>query len=94
MKETYEAAPASRYKVGSIPLISILGTIGFAFMVFTIVEFLSQSAFGILASTAVVSWVTAGVLVVATLIYYYVISAVRKRAGIDLRWAFRAVPPE
>lgn len=94
MKETYEAAPASRYKVGSIPLISILGAIGFAFMVFTIVEFLSQPAFGILASTAVVSWVTAGVLVVATLIYYYVISAVRKRAGIDLRWAFRTVPPE
>ncbi len=94
MKETYEASPASRFKVGRIPLISILGTIGFAFMVFTIVEFLTQSAFGILASTAVVSWVTAGILVVATLVYYFVISAVRKRAGIDLRWAFRTVPPE
>jgi basic amino acid/polyamine antiporter, APA family len=94
MKETYEASPASRYKVAGIPLISILGTIGFAFMIFTIVEFLSQSAFGILAGTAVVSWVTAGVLAVATLVYYFVISAVRKRAGIDLKWAFRTVPPE
>jgi basic amino acid/polyamine antiporter, APA family len=94
MRETYEASPASRFKVGNIPLVSILGVLGFAFMIFTIVEFLTQSAFGILASSAVVSWVTAGSLVAATLIYYYVISAVRKRAGIDLRWAFRAVPPE
>jgi hypothetical protein len=29
-----------------------------------------------------------------TLIYYFAISAVRKRAGIDLRWAFRSVPQE
>ncbi len=94
MKETYEASPASRFKIGGVPLVSILGVLGFAFMIFTIVEFLTQSAFGILASSAVVSWVTAGVLVVATLIYYFAISAVRKRAGIDLRWAFRSVPPE
>jgi basic amino acid/polyamine antiporter, APA family len=94
MKETYEASPASRFKVGSIPLISILGVIGFAFMIFTVVEFLTQSAFGILSGTAAVSWITAGVLVAATLVYYFVISAVRKRAGIDLRWAFRTVPPE
>jgi basic amino acid/polyamine antiporter, APA family len=94
MKETYEASPASRFKVGKIPLISILGVIGFAFMIFTIVEFLTQSAFGILASSAVVSWVTAGVLVAVTLVYYFVIASVRKRAGINLSWAFRSVPPE
>jgi basic amino acid/polyamine antiporter, APA family len=94
MKETYEASPASRFKVGSIPLISILGVVGFAFMIFTVVEFLTQSAFGILSGTAAVSWITAGVLVAATLVYYFVISAVRKRAGIDLRWAFQTVPPE
>jgi basic amino acid/polyamine antiporter, APA family len=94
MKETYEASPASRFKVGNIPLISILGVIGFAFMIFTIVEFLTQSAFGILASSAVVSWVTAGVLVAVTLVYYFVIASIRKRAGINLSWAFRSVPPE
>jgi len=94
MKETYEASPASRFKVGSIPLISILGVVGFAFMIFTVVEFLTQSAFGILSGTAAVSWITAGILVAVTLGYYFVISAVRKRAGIDLRWAFQTVPPE
>ena len=94
MKETYEASPASRFKVGSIPLISILGVVGFAFMIFTVVEFLTQSAFGILSGTAAVSWITAGILVAVTLAYYFVISAVRKRAGIDLRWAFQTVPPE
>jgi basic amino acid/polyamine antiporter, APA family len=94
MKETYEASPASRFKLGRIPLISILGVVGFAFMIFTVVEFLTQSAFGILSGSAAVSWITAGVLTAATLIYYFVISAVRKRAGIDLRWAFRTVPPE
>jgi basic amino acid/polyamine antiporter, APA family len=94
MKETYQASPASRFKVGGIPLITILGVVGFAFMIFTVVEFLTQSAFGILAGTAAPSWITAGVLVAVTLGYYFVISAVRKRAGIDLRWAFRTVPPE
>ncbi|SRR5665213_1128226 len=94
MPETYLASPASRYKVGRIPLISILGAVGLGFMIFSACEFLTQSDFGILSRSALTSWVTAGVLVVVTAIYYLVIKAVRKRNGIDISFAFRTVPPE
>jgi hypothetical protein len=65
-----------------------------AFEVFSLVEFLGQKAFGITSSGARNSWITAVVLVVFTVAYYWIIKGFRKRNGIDISFAFRSVPPE
>jgi amino acid transporter len=90
-KSSYEASPASKYKVGKIPLISLMGVIAATYQIVQVYFFLTVPSLGALTPGVLSFWGTA--LLVAALLYP-VIYLIRKRQGIDLRMVFAVVPPE
>lgn len=90
-KDIYRISPASKYKIGKVPLISILGAIACAQMLQLIYYFLTESELGV-NNLPVLSVI--GLEAVAALALYAFLHQMRKRQGIDLTLAFKAIPPE
>jgi amino acid transporter len=91
MRSVYESSPISKYKVGSIPLISILGTGGVVFMGYLLVSYLTNSAY---AANSQSSLLIILATLVAGFVIYFVSYAYRRTRGIDIRLAFNEIPPE
>lgn len=90
-KEVYEASPGSKYKIGDIPVVTILGLIGFVFGAFFVMLFMLYPQLGLTSTLAYT--VVAGVLVVSA-VWYYLAKAAQKRRGINVDYAFKEIPPE
>lgn len=89
-KHVYEASPIAKYKVGKVPLITILGAFGAAFMLFIISVWGVFSVFGVTVTTFVT---TIEIFVIAAIIYL-IMRYIRRREGIDLSLTFKELPPE
>ncbi len=92
-KDLYDEAPSLvRLKLFGVPFISISGVIGILTWIFVLAVAFNASQFGLqITGKAMVEAFAVPVLAV---IYYVVISAVRKAQHIDLAATFRALPPE
>jgi len=90
-KETYNASPIARYKVGNVPLITVTGLISFAYLVIAICYMFAVPALGI-----VYLWplVAIGVTMLLAVLWYFGWKAHQKKKGIDITLAFKEVPPE
>jgi len=90
-KALYKASPGAAYKVGGIPLVTIVGLIGTAAGAVFLYLFLTNASLGLTSELAY--RVVAGVLVFA-LVWYIVTYFVRRSSGINVDYAFKEIPPE
>ena len=89
MKDAFEAS-AVKWRVGKIPVMSIVGAIGTIFVGWMIALFVMDPLYGANSPTAL-SIVVA--VPVAALVAYFAIRAYRKRQGIDIELLYKEIPP-
>ena len=89
--EVYEASPGAKYKIGNIPVVTILGLIGFLFGIIMVMLFMLYPQLGLTSGLAYA--VVAGVLIVSA-VWYFLAKAAQKRRGINVDYAFKEIPPE
>jgi amino acid transporter len=87
----YEASPGAAYKIGGVPLVTIVGLIGTVAGIVFLYLFLTNDTLGLTSDLAY--YVVAGVLVVS-LGWYVVTYLVRRSSGINVEYAFKEIPPE
>jgi amino acid transporter len=90
-KEVYEASPGSKYNLGSVPLVTVLGLIGFVFGAIMVLMFMLYPALGLTSQLAYT--VVFGVLVVSA-VWYILAKNAQKARGINVEYAFKEIPPE
>lgn len=93
-KKVYEASPGARYKIGNVPLVTILGCIGFVTAGFMVGAFLFEKGLGLAySSNTMPYYIVIGTLVFG-LIVHLVMRRVKSRKGIKVKYAFAEIPPE
>jgi amino acid transporter len=94
-KALYEASPGSRLTLGGLPLVTVLGGLGFLLGAFMVGAYLIVPNLG-LAFDA--SNPTPYGLVVGTLVFglavYFLMKQVKASQGVHVEYAFRQIPPE
>jgi amino acid transporter len=91
-KHIYEASPCAKYKVKGVPIISILGVLGFVYSIVLVAYYTAIPALGV--SSYPPSYYMMVVLLLAAAGLYYVTRWYRKtKQGIDIELAFRDLPP-
>ena len=91
MPEVFEASPVNQ-RWGNIPVITIVGVLGFLGIVFCEVLYWIDPSAGIAGNPTMVAY-NLGVFFSGYLIYY-IIKTVQKGRGIDITLAFDDIPPE
>jgi len=89
-KAIYEASPIAKYKIGAIPLISILGVCGAVLQAMMI--YYLATAPSLLPN--LLTWEAMLLGYVFFFAVYYVARWYRARQGIDIGLAFKVIPPE
>src|SRR5574341_940879 len=100
-KELYEASPGSRYKLGDIPLVTILGVIGGILGTLMVLAFLFSPSLGVLGNwnfedfpTNLWAQIIAFAIIVVSAIWYFLVKSAQKAKGINVDYAFKEIPPE
>ena len=89
-KDLWATSPVRNFKIAGIPVVSIGGIIGVFYNGLAVYAFTFTPILGFgLPSTVVL----VGTFLVP-FILYWIIAAVRKRQGIDIRMIFQSIPPE
>jgi amino acid transporter len=91
LKSVFEQSAASKYKLGSIPFISLCGVIYAGILAAVIYYYFTDSGLGALYLP---SLAVTGAVYVFGVVYFYAIRAYRLKHGIDIRLAFMELPPE
>jgi basic amino acid/polyamine antiporter, APA family len=89
-KELFESSGV-KWKFGRIPVITIVGVIGFLFALIIELEQLTNPAYG------ANSFVSVSALVITLIIgfaFFYLAKFYRKRQGVDLEYIYREIPPD
>jgi APA family basic amino acid/polyamine antiporter len=98
-KQIYEGSPVSRYKVGPIPLLSIVGSIVTGIVAVMLYSYFAYPAMGeVSPSLGLVNGYLIGPLfvvvpVVALVIWFYAYRAHKKSLGVDIDLSFKEIPP-
>ena len=90
-KGVYEASPGAAYRIGGVPVVTIVGILGFIAGTIFLWLFLTNDQLGL---TSQLAYVVVGGILVFTLIWYIATKFVRRSAGIDVAYAFKEIPPE
>jgi amino acid transporter len=90
-KDVYDASPGAKYKIGNVPLVTILGFIGFVLGGVMVMMFMLYSQLGLTSGLAY--GVVFGVLAFSA-IWYFIAKNVQKSKGINVDYAFKEIPPE
>lgn len=90
-KDVYEASPGAKYKLGGIPLVTILGVLGFLLGGVMLVLFMFSPQLGLTSTLAYT--VLFGVLAVSA-VWYFIAKNTQKSKGINVDYAFKEIPPE
>ena len=90
-KAIYDASPGAAYKLGNIPLVTIVGLIGTIVGGAMVLTFMFHSALGLTSPLAY--QVVFGVLAVAV-IWYFLAKMIQRSRGINVDYAFKEIPPE
>ncbi|MBL8099977.1 MAG: APC family permease, partial [Anaerolineales bacterium] len=90
-KDVYESSPGAAYKVGGIPLVTILGGLGFLLGSGMLFLFMFDARLGL--TSALAYQVVFGILLVSA-IWYFIAKNAQKSKGINVDYAFKEIPPE
>lgn len=90
-KEIYEASPGAKYKLGNIPLVTILGGTGFVLGGIMVLMFMFYDQLGLTSTLAYT--VVFGIIAVSA-VWYILARRAQKARGINVDYAFKEIPPE
>jgi APA family basic amino acid/polyamine antiporter len=96
-KELYESSPGAQYKLGNIPMITVLGVIGGILGTLMVLAFLFAPQLGVLGTwSAANPWpqVIAFGIILVSWIWYMLAKNAQKSKGINVDFAFKEIPPE
>lgn len=93
-KDIFEASPAGKYKLGSVPLLSILGFLSLIVNLFIAWIFIAGPPLGFLSVSTSSSIEFVIGIFLACLMIYVIAWGVRKSQHIDLALTFQEIPPE
>ncbi len=90
----YEASPGAKYKLGTTPMVTVFGILGFIFGAFMVGSFLFVKDLGLAYSVdALPYYIVLGTAVFGLLVYW-VMRTVKAQKGIKVEYAFAEIPPE
>ncbi|MBL8045031.1 MAG: APC family permease [Anaerolineales bacterium] len=100
-KELYEASPGARYKLGGIPMVTVMGLLGGVLGILMVLAFLLNPALGVLGnwnfeSFPVNLWaqiIAFAIIFISGLVYMWFKNS-QKAKGINVEYAFKEIPPE
>jgi amino acid transporter len=90
-KDVYEASPGAKYKIGNVPMVTVLGALGFILGGVMVLMFMLYSQLGLTSGLAY--GVVFGILVFSA-IWYILVKQAQKSRGINVDFAFKEIPPE
>jgi amino acid transporter len=100
-KELYEASPGAKYKLGSMPLITVLGVLGGVIGILMVAAFLLAPQLGILGNwnfenfpSNLWAQIIAFGIILISLVWYLLVKSAQKARGINVDYAFKEIPPE
>jgi amino acid transporter len=100
-KDLYEASPGSQYKLGGVPLITVLGGLGAVVGTLMVAAFLFAPQLGVLGNwdfsefpTHVWAQIIALAIIVVSGAWYFGAKNSQKSKGINVDYAFKEIPPE
>jgi amino acid transporter len=90
-KAAYEASPGAQYKLGGLPMVTLVGLLGAAFGVVFLYLFLLSPELGI---NSQLGYAVVGGVLLFSAAWYLIAKQVRKASGINVGYAFKEIPPE
>ena len=90
-KALHENSPIAKYKVGGIPLITVAGTITFAFLLFNLIQWFKHDGYFVNDKGSLI-WM--GILYGLALLIYVAARLIRRRQGVDLSRIHAEIPVE
>ncbi len=100
-KELYEASPGSQYKLGGLPLVTVLGVLGAVLGALMVAAFLFTPALGVLGNwnfeafpSNLWAQIIAFAIILISLVWYLWAKNSQKTKGINVDFAFKEIPPE
>jgi amino acid transporter len=90
-KDVYESSPGAAYKVGGVPLVTILGVLGFVLGTGMLLMFMFDARLGLTSPLAY--RIVVGILAISAVWYFFAKNA-QKSKGINVEYAFKEIPPE
>jgi amino acid transporter len=91
LKDVYKGSPVARYNLAGIPLVSVAGVIFGGFLVWTIYEWMSWSAYAVNSRTSL--WFLL-ILYAGSIVIYSASRLIRSREGINLSAVHAEIPVE
>ena len=93
LRGVYESSPVSRYRLGRVPAISVMGILALVFNLFLAYEYVAGPNLFLTYPLLQSDEFVLGLFVVC-LLFYLLAKAVRKRQGIDPSLSYRQIPPD
>jgi basic amino acid/polyamine antiporter, APA family len=100
-KELYEASPGAKYKLGEMPLITVLGIVGSILGTLMVLAFLFAPQLGVLGNwdfsafpTNLWAQIIAFGIIIISWLWYVLAKNAQKSKGINVDYAFKEIPPE
>ena len=100
-KELYEASPGAKYKLGDIPMITVLGVLGGILGTIMVLAFLFAPQLGVLGNwnfenfpSGLWAQIIAFGIILLSAIWYLAVKSSQRSKGINVEFAFKEVPPE
>jgi amino acid transporter len=100
-KELYEASPGAKYKLGNLPLVTVLGVLGSMLGILMVLAFLFAPQLGVLGNwnfedfpSGLWAQIIAFGIILVSAIWYVIVKSAQKSRGINVDFAFKEVPPE
>ena len=90
-RELFENSVVARYRIGPVPLITVVSGLAAVFLGWNIYEWLTNSTYGVNNTTSLIFM---GAMYVLAIIVYVVAKLVRRRQGIDLNMVYGEIPVE
>jgi APA family basic amino acid/polyamine antiporter len=90
----YQASPGAKFRWGNIPLVTVLGGIGFALGAFMVGSFLFVKDLGLAYSNGRTPYIIVLLTAVFGLLVYFIMRTFRAQKGIKVEYAFAEIPPE
>ena len=90
-KAIYNSSPITKYKLGGLPLITVVGALGFVECLIVIGFYLFEKNLGLASSPGLIGMLAVYVL---TFVWFWATRAQNKRKGIDVDLNFKTIPPE
>ncbi len=99
--DIYAAAPGSNYRIGGVPWATVLGGVGFVFGGAMVLAFLFSKQLGVLGNWDFTNFpkglwaqIIAGAIIIVSAVIYLVAKWAQQQRGINVEFAFKAIPPE